>query len=217
VAAVGWGAGSFQEAEVGKAVLAAAVVAVLSDGAVWARGPEITPVEYERYMDWKEGRLDPRLEKLSEDQKLAKIAASMGIKPAELKKAVDKVTPVAPSIAADSERAIQASAQETPLKGRVLEVHVDADQGHVVAGFKWRCGDERDADKEAAYAAWAVNEGAPVAKTLVLWCVNEIDTKLFSAKIGRTAFEKVQKDQVDRFATTRYIKLFEEVKRGPHT
>jgi hypothetical protein len=182
-----------------------------------ARGPEVTPAEYGYYMDWKDGREDPRLEALSDDKKLAKIAQNLGIKPAELKKAIDKVERVAPTIAADSQQAIMAAAQDTPLKGRVVEVHVDADQGHVVAGFKWRCGDDRDLDKEAAFAAWAVSEGGPVVKTLVLWCTNEIDTKLFSAKIGRPGFEKVMKDQIERFASSRYIKLFEEVKRGPHT
>ncbi len=201
-----------------KAVLALTlVVGSLGSTVALGRGPEITPAEYELYMDWKDGRADPRLEGLAEDKKVAKIAKNLGVKPAELKQAIDKVEPVAERIAAESKAAILAAAEQTPLRGRVVEAHVDAGQGHVVAGFKWRCGDARDAEKEAAYAAWAVGEGAPVVKTLVLWCVNDIDTKLFSAKIGRTAFEKIAKDGIERFAQARYIKFFEEVKRGPHT
>jgi hypothetical protein len=85
-----------------------------------------------------------------------------------------------------------------------------------VAYVKWKCGDQRDVDEEAAWVAWAVNQGGGVVKTAGVWCVNEIDTKLFSAKIGRASFERIRKEAIERFASSRYIRLFEEVKRGPH-
>ncbi len=182
-----------------------------------ARGPEVAPRDYQLYMDWMDGRQDPRLAGLSDDVKRVKIAKTLGVSAAELKQVVDRIAPLAPTLARDTERAIASAGAETALKARVLEVHVDAEQGHVVAGFKWRCGDSRDVEKEASYAAWATAEGGPVVKTLVLWCVDEHDTKLFSATIGRTAFERINKAGIERFAASRYIKLFEEVKRGPHT
>ena len=198
-----------------RTVLALAVT-LLATHAVLARGPDVSPADYQLYMDWRDGREDPRLEAQSEEQKLARIAKSLNVKPADLKRVVERIDKVAATLAADTEKAIQQALAETALKGRVLEVHVDAGQGHVVAGLKWRCGDTRDADKEAAWAAWAANDGGRVVQTLVLWCVNDVDTKLFSAKIGRAGFEKVAKDGIERFATSRYIKLFEDVKRGPH-
>ncbi len=193
------------------------LVAFVAAQPALARGPEVTPDEYQLYMDWTDGKQDPRLEGLNDDQKRAKIAKNLGVKPADIKRAVDKVTPVAGTIEADTKKAVMEAASGTVLKGRVVEVMLDASQGHVVAGFKWKCGDARDIDKEAAWAAWAAAEGGPVVKTLALWCVDGSDTKQFSAKIGRTAFEKISRDQIERFATSRYIKLFEEVKRGPHT
>ncbi|MBT6433370.1 MAG: hypothetical protein HOK97_01820 [Deltaproteobacteria bacterium] len=56
----------------------------------------------------------------------------------------------------------------------------------------------------------------PLVNVLGLWCVNEIDTKLFSAQIGRAAFTKISKSSVPRFAASRYIRFFQKIKRGPH-
>lgn len=185
-------------------------------GVAQAAGPEVSSKEFQLYMDWMDGKDDERLAKLKDKDKRVKIAKNLGVSVSELNRAVDKVTPVAATLAKDSEKGVRDAADTTPLKGRLVEVHIDAGQGHVVAGVKWRCGDARDTDKEAAYVAWAVSDGAQPVKTLVLWCVNEGETKLFSAKVGRDGFEKITKDQVERFASSRYIKLFEEVKRGPH-
>jgi len=35
-------------------------------------------------------------------------------------------------------------------------------------------------------------------KIVALWCVNEIDTKALSAKIGRPALERINKEAIDR-------------------
>lgn len=177
---------------------------------------KVTAHEYQLYMDWKDGRDDPRLKNASEATKLKKIARSLHVSAAELKAAVAKVKPVAGLLGQQTQSSIRAALQTTMLKGRLREVHVDAGQGHVVAGVKWDCGDSRDWDKEAAYAAWGVTDAGHIVKTLVVWCVDAADTKLFSAKIGRTAFAKISKRSIERFATTRYIRLFEEVRRGPH-
>ena len=194
----------------------AVVSMTLVGSAAWAGGPDVSPSEYALYMDWNDGREDPRLQKYDDAGKMKKIARQAGVRTAELKAAVAKVTPLAPTIAEDTKKAITDALTTTPLKGRVLEVHVDAGQGHVVAGVKWRCGDKRDADKESAYVGWALADGGHVVKTVVVWCVNEIDTKLFSAKAANASLARINKAAIERFAASRYIKLFEEVRRGPH-
>lgn len=178
--------------------------------------PDVSQDEYALFMDWHDGREDPRLEKDDEATKIQKIARTLGVKLAQLKAVIEKVKPVADTIAKDTEKAIIATLDTTPLKGSVLEVVVDARQSHVIAYVKWRCGDKRDADKEAAYAGWAVAASAPIARTVGVWCVNSVDTKLFSAKAAKSSLARIDRGSIDRFAEARYIRLFEEVRRGPH-
>lgn len=192
-------------------------VALLASGVgSGAKASSVTPRDYELYMDWKDGREDPRLEKYSDAIKLKKIAKSLNVRPKDLEAIIGRVGPVAGTLKAKTEKAIKAALDETPIKARISSVEVNTATGHVVAYVKWRCGDQRDVDKEAAWVAWAVNEGGGVVTTAGVWCVNEIDTKLFSAKIGRASFERIRKEAIERFASSRYIRLFEEVKRGPH-
>lgn len=194
-----------------RAVLVLCVVACSRP--VWAQ--EISAQEYATYIDWRDGRDDPRLKDASDELKLQKIAKSLGMKPAHLQTIIDRVAPVAKTIARDTESVVQTALRETPLKGRVVEVHVDANQAHVVLGIKWRCGDSRDADKEAAFAGWAAARGT-IVRTVVLWCVDAQDTKQFSARAAASGLGRIDKGQIDRFAASRYIRLLEEVKRGPH-
>ncbi len=210
------GVGGMGAAIVFKTMWTGALVAVMWP-ALAAGTPVITAQEYEAFMSWKEGREDPRLEKDTDAAKLKKIARQLGVSTTALKAIIDKVEPVAATLKEETERSLARALEDTPVKGRVLVIEVNADSGHVVAGVKWRCpADERDVDKEASYVAWALIDGGKIVKTLGLWCVNEIDTKLFSAKIGRVAFERIQRPSIDRFATSRFLRLFEEVKRGPH-
>jgi len=193
-------------------IVCASAVAVPAQAA----DAEITPHDYALYIDWKDGREDPRLQDLSDAVKLKKIARSLGLKARDLKVIIDRVAPVAPRLRGENEKAIRAALGQTPLKSQLVSVEVNTDIGNVIAWVKWKCGDPRDVDKEAAYVAWATAQGGSVVKTLGLWCVNQIDTKLFSGKIGRDAFLRIRKEAIERFAASRYIRLFEEVKRGPH-
>jgi hypothetical protein len=176
----------------------------------------VSSEEFALYKDWINGRQDPRLEEFSDKIKMKKIAKNLGVKLRVLKAAVEKVEPVAASIGPTTERHIKASLESTPLKERIIKVHLDIEESHVVAWVQWRCGDKRDVEKEASYVGWAVGQKGHVVKTLALWCVNAKDTKLFSAKASRTSLARINKSGIERFATSRYIRLFEEVKRGPH-
>lgn len=179
--------------------------------------PDITAREFQLYMDWKDGKEDPRLAKDTDEVKLKKIAKTLGASPADVKNAIARVEPVIGTLKAELEMVVKDELAKTPIKPKVRSVEVNLDTAYPVAFVKWACGDARDIEKEAAYVAYGVAQGGVLIKTLGLWCVGEGDTKLFSAKIGRDAFTRIDLKAIERFATSRYIKLFEEVKRGPHT
>ena len=193
------------------------VVSALASSGVYAAPPPLTAREWELYVYWRDGRDEPQLAKDPDGVRLKKIARANGVAESELKKAVERVTPLAATLKADTETSVRTELDTTPIKKQIQSIDVNVETGHAVAFVKWSCGDSRDTDKEAAYVAWAVAVGAPAVKTLALWCVNGADTKLFSAKIGRDALGRIDVKSIERFAASRYIRLFEEVKRGPHT
>ena len=177
---------------------------------------DVSAEEFGLYMDWMAGREDPRLEKYNDAQKRKKIARSLGVQVKVLGAAITKVGPVAGTLPQQTSSAIRAGLETTTLKGRILDVIIDAEQAHVVAGVQWRCGDPRDFDKEACWAAHAVGQTGRIVKTVGLWCTDSTGIKQFSAKIARSAAQRISKSSIERFAGSRYIRLFEEVKRGPH-
>ncbi len=201
---------------IGGAVLLGGVGVFLPGLALAGPALEIKAEEYGYYRAWVDGREDPRLAKDDEATRLKKIAKQENLKITEFRALIERVSKVAQSIVPENEAAIRQSLNQTVIGKRIREVEINVDSSHVVAFVKWECGDKRDIDKEASYVAWAVGQGGGVIGTLGLWCVNENDTKLFSAQIGRGGFTRIKKKTVERFATTRYARLFEKVKRGPH-
>ena len=192
------------------------IVVVSTAQPALAGGPDVSPEEFNLYREYVGGKDDIRLERFNDQAKLKKIARSLGVSSKQLRAAIDKVEPLVGTLQAETEKAIRATLDQTPLKKVVLKVEVNLETEHAVAFIKWRCGDPRDHDKEAAYVAWAVADGGPVIKLLGLWCVNAIDTKLFSGKIARPALGRVNKSGIERFASSRSIRLFEDIKRGAH-
>ena len=190
-------------------------VAMLS-GPAWANAAGITPEEFSLYMDWKDGQEDPRLAELDEATKKKKIAKNLGVTVAVLDAAVAKVNQAATVLGPNTSSAIQEALTKTPLSKRVLKVEVNTDTRHAVAYVKWRCGDLRNVDAEAAYVAWAVADRGEVVNLVGLWCVDAKETKMFSGQIGRSAFTKIRKARIPQLAQSRYSRLFQDVKRGPH-
>lgn len=192
-------------------------------GVLWAFGGvaqaakiELSAKDYRLYVGWTQGKEDPRLEKLSEVKKKRKIARSLGVSLKELDAAVSVVGPVAATLPAKIESAVAEQLAKTSLKGRIKTVEISPVDDAIVAGIKWSCGDVRDHDKEAVYVAWAFSEAAPVVKTLALWCVDGSDTKQFSGVIDNTGYTRIRESGIERFASSRYIKMFTDVKRGAH-
>ena len=198
-------------------VLTASIVfSALSLASITAVAADISPKEYALFMDWKDGQEDEKLAEDDQETKTKKIAKSLGVTVAELEAAVAKVQAVESTLGSTTADAVRGSIKQTPMSTRLLDVEINTDTRHAVAYVKWRCPDKRDIDLEAAYVAWAIGDSNPLVNVLGLWCVNEIDTKLFSAQIGRESFTKIRKSSIPRFAASRYIRFFRKVKRGPH-
>ena len=199
-----------------KAFLASALLVTTLAGPVLADGVGVSPEEFSLYMDWKDGQEDPRLQELDEAVRMKKIAKNLGVKVTVLEAAVTKVSGAVAGLAPSTTSAIREALIKTPLSKRVLDVELNTDTRHAVAYVKWRCGDLRNVDAEAAYVAWAVADRGQVVNLLGLWCVNDQETKMFSGQIGRAAFTKIRKARIPQLAQSRYIRLFQDVKRGPH-
>lgn len=179
-------------------------------------GLKVSIQEYASYQAWNDGKEDPRLEQFSDEKKMKKIAQQENTKFATFKERVEKVAQVADTIEPDNRVEIRKALDETILKSRVETIEINTDSSYVVAYVKWQCGDKRDIDKEASYAAWAVSQVGELIKVLGLWCVDSSDTKLYSSQIDRESFTKIKKSSIERFAVSRYARMFEQVKRGPH-
>ncbi len=175
-----------------------------------------TADEYRIYIDWRDGCLDPRLAAHSDASKLKKIATNLGVNTGRLQDIISRVEPESASIQQRIEGALQAALQSTPLASRVDLVTVDVDSGHVVAGVRWKCGDPQDISQDAAYAAWAASQTDALLSTVGLWCVDDFGVKQFSATIGRSGMNRIERADIPRFAASRYIRLFEKPKFGSH-
>jgi hypothetical protein len=181
-----------------------------------ATAGEVSPSDFALFKDWQDGQTDERLVEDDQETRTKKIAKTLGVTVEELEAAVAKVKVVESTLGSSTAQAVRSSIGQTPMASRLLDVEINTETRHVVAYVKWRCPDKRDIDLEAAYVAWAVGASNPLVNVLGLWCVNEIDTKLFSAQIGRESFTKIRKSSIPRFAASRYIRFFQKIKRGPH-
>lgn len=179
-------------------------------------GPvEMTADEFQYWHTYKNLQDAPKLVKLSEKAKRAKIAHHLKISPKALDAALAKGEQYGAGIEERTATAMKTALETTILRGRVKEVTINSDADQAVAFVKWEARSPLDFDKEACWTAWAAAEQGHIVKILVVWAVNNSDATVFSAKVGRTAFTKIHKSRINSFASTRYIKMFEDIKRGP--
>lgn len=176
---------------------------------------ELTAEEFTQYRTYVNLKDAPKLANLPEKQKRAKIAQSINITPAQLDVAIEKGEKAGDGIGDRTVAAVQAELAKTPLKGRVKEVTIDTSSEQAVIFVKWQAGNALDFDKEACHVAAAVKAGGHIVSLVVLWAANANDVTVFSARVGRNAFTKINPATINSFASSRYIKMFEQVQRGP--
>lgn len=178
---------------------------------------DISVEEYASYKAWVDGKEDPRLANDNDQVKMRKIAKQEKLSVSSLKAIIKKVDSTINLLKPENQKAISTALNQTVLSKRVREVEINTASSYVVAYVKWECGDKRDIDTEAAYVAWATAQAGSTIKTLGLWCVDKRGVKQYSATIERESFSRVNKASVKRFGKSRYARLFQDIKRGPHT
>jgi hypothetical protein len=97
-----------------------------------------------------------------------------------------------------------------------LDVDI-ADPSHVVASLVWRRKSPGRQCEEAATAATMLAESLPFVKTFALQVRDLGDVAmqsepLFEGKLSLERAKQIERSQIDKFAETRYAKLFDGVK-----
>lgn len=184
----------------------------------YAQGVDsVTCDEYQHYMAWKDGIQDPRLAEDSDDDRYKKIGKTIGLTAADLKAVVGKIEPVQAQLKSAWETKIKQSLAQTPVQAQVKSVEMNVQTGSPIAYIEYGCGEAAKIDRDATWVAEAVRASGGFVKTVALWCTDGKGIKQFSAIIDRSGFEKIRKSSIERFASSRYIRLFTDIKRGPHT
>lgn len=179
-----------------------------------AEPPPVSPAEYRLYRDYQAALGDERVLKLPEAKRAAAIAKNFKVSEKDLRAAVERCEQH-PELGRRSEEEIRSLIDAGPLQGRLHDLKVDDSDAHVVTFLAWRNEDPDRLEEEAALAAIAAAKGAPVTSTIAVWAVDAATgRKVFEAKIGAAAAGKFNPERVSMFASTRYIRIFEDVRNA---
>ncbi len=199
-------------------VLAAAALAVPLALPASSHAAELamTAEEFGLWRDYQSALTDARVQKMPEKQRLPAIARNFKTTEKKLREAIEKGEKEGEAVAKQAEELTRAALKETPLAGRLKEVRLDASAAHVVAYVTWTAESPETVDREACLVAARVQKANPLAKTIKVDVLDPIDgqSKLLDALIGRDRAARIQEDRIVDFASTRYLKLFEKVKRA---
>jgi hypothetical protein len=197
-------------------ICACSILSLSSARQAFATAPvEMTAEEYQIYKTYQEINGDPKLASMAEKVKRQKVADATKTTVKVVDAAIEKGKQFGEGIGDRTAEAIKTELAATPIGSRVLDLKVNTETDRAVAFIKWRAQSTLDFDKEACWAGLAVKEGGHIISIMVVWAVNSQDVTVFSAKADRSALLKIQKSSIPNFASTRYIKMFEEVQRGP--
>lgn len=172
--------------------------------------------EFKLWKEYKDALEDARVQKLPEKQRFAAIARNFRVPEKKLKDAVDKGEQHGQGIGKQAEAAIRGALADTEFAPRIKEIKVDTSAAHVISYVHWVADKTEALDKEACLAAARSAKAAPISSTLTIWATDPKDDarKVFEALISSEAAGRINEARVVDFASTRYIKLFEKVKRA---
>ncbi len=205
--------------------LLCAVAVVL--GAPLAMATEITEITAEDYYGFKyfQRALEfPQVAELkTRDKQVRIVARDMGWKSTRLKAALTKVDSLGGNPTELGAAAIKAGFEDSRVKGRVIELQFDdTEPKHVVAYVRLRGSKSDDAVKDASAVANAVIANAPFVSTASLCLIHPKapdtnKTCVWSAKIGRSSMERIEKKRIEAYGQRLYARMFEDVKAlGPY-
>jgi hypothetical protein len=172
----------------------------------------LTSQQFKLYRDYQAATHDSRVERLSPDKRIPAIARNFHVSEAQLREAIFLGDRYGTGIEKQSEIEVLKELSLTQLKDRVLEVKVDATDGHVVTYVEWENTDPSKIEEEAAIAAMTAAQGAPISSTIAVWAKDSSGRKVFEAKIDAIAASHFQASHMVLFAKTRYIRVFEDVR-----
>ena len=183
---------------------------------------EITDKDYYAASYYKDALEDPRIQKVKkQSKKIRKIARSIGISAKQLKAAIAKMGGLSGEPTELAVAAIKAGFEESRVKGRVLDVLINAEEAkHVVVYVRWRASKSKDVVKDASAIAHAVVSRAPLVSTLSLSAIHpkapsESRKSVWSGKIGHGAMERISPKRIEDYADRLYKRLFEGVEERP--
>ncbi len=166
--------------------------------------------QYKLYRDYQNALEDPRVKKIRARHRLAAIARNFGVSKRTLEKAIKRGKQDADQAIAAQTAAVKAALKKTPIGSEVASVQLVDQGGVVIAYVSWKIGKKERLPFEASYVAAAVAHAAPISTMVAMWsCMGT--TKVFTAKIRRSAADLIRSSQIEDFAKTRYMKLFEDV------
>lgn len=172
--------------------------------------------EFALWRDYQGALTDARVQKMPEKQRLPAIAKNFKTTEAKLRAAVEKGDKVGADTVKQAEELTKGALAGTEVATRVKEIKLDASASHGVAYVTWTAASPETIDKEACLVAAKIVAANPLASTVKVDVVDPADDKkkLLDALISRANASRIQEDKIVDFASTRYLKLFEKVKRA---
>lgn len=200
-----------------RSLLAAAALAlpVLLPSQGQADELPMTAEEFRLWRDYRAALDDPRVKKMPEKQRLPAIARNFRVSVKELAKAIEKGEQHGETVGKQSEELTRAALADAAL-GRLKEVRVDASASLVVVYVRWVAASPAAVDREASLVASRVHKANPLARILKVEIFDpDLETRpLFEGLINRERAGLIQEERIVDFASTRYARLFEKVKRA---
>lgn len=177
-----------------------------------AEAPDMSREDFRLYRDYQAALRDSRVQAMPESQRIPAIARNFKVSEQTLRAAVEKGEKY-PEIGNALEAEVRKVIEEGALAGKVHELKVDDSDAHVVTFLAWKNDNPDKLEEEAALAAIAAVRGAPITSTIAVWAVDAATgRKVFEARISADAAERFNPARVGMFASTRYIRIFENVR-----
>ena len=183
----------------------------------------MTAEEFGLWRDYQSALGDPKVEKLAEKDRLPAIARNFlatgtcsGACEKKLREANEKGKQFGESIGKQVEQMARDSLKGTEVGARLKELKIDDSASHVVAYVTFTAVSAETIDREVCLVASKVLKSNALVSTLKVDAVDPGDDKkkLFEAIISRKNAQKIDEEKIVDFATTRYLRLFEKVKRA---
>ncbi len=182
----------------------------------------MTAEEFRLWRDYQAAAEDPKVQKMPEKERLPAIARNFSsvykqkITVKDLSAAIAKGDQFGAGIGKQAEDSIRAALADTEFAARIKEVKVDTSASHVVTYVAFTTDKPETLDREACLAVVRARKGAALASTIKVAIADPADAGkvLFEGLISAESADRINEGRIVDFASTRYLKLFEKVKRA---